>query len=135
MEMKRIHKIPNFNYEGYIWYSNQPKPEIIEGQFDESKLTPLPFIIEGNLWAPEKKISINIKYIDGEYVIAQIDLNNKNDLEENKQAYIAHDLDGVSYFYLYQNWEEKKDNLCADMKTQEPSWAAFTGFIKEKKED
>ena len=128
-----IKQIPDLDYEGYLWYSNQSKPKIINSKnpFKKSLLTQLPFVIEGNLWAEKEKISLNFKNIDGEYQIFKYDLNKLN-IEENSQTYIAHNLVGIQEFTLYQHWKEKKDPLCENMKTLVPSWSAFTGFIKNK---
>ena len=128
-----INKIPDLNYEGYLWYSNDPKPEIINSEkpFEKSMLKELPFVIEGNLWADDKKVSISIKNIDGEYRIFKYDLTGV-DIETNTQTYLAHDLGEVTEFTLFQHWAEEKDPLCAGMKTLVPAWTAFTGFKTKK---
>lgn len=129
-----INEIPTLNYEGYLWYSDKTKPEIINSKkpFDKSILKDLPFVIEGNLWFEDKdrKISISIKNIDGEYQIFKYDLSNfsEQDFKDNTQIYRAHDLGEVKEFTLYQHWIEDEDPLCANMKTLVPSWTAFTGF-------
>jgi CRISPR type III-associated protein (TIGR04423 family) len=128
-----INEIPDINYEGYLWYSDKTKPEIINSKkrFGKSMMKELPFVIEGNLWAEIEKISISIKNIDGEYQIFKYDLNSVN-IETNSQKYRAHDLGEVKEFTLYQHWVGEEDLLCEGMKTLVPSWTAFTGFIKNK---
>lgn len=134
--MKRI-KVEDINfgltYEGYLWYSDQKKPEqrtsISKDDFKE-----LPFIIEGNLYSEQEQISISIKHRDGEYFIYQADLKNLKDDQKTKQAYIAHDLDGVKNIKMLHYWEESpEEELLAGMKTLVPSWQAFVGFDNPKK--
>jgi len=131
-----INEIPEFYYEGYLWYSDKSKPEIInlEEPFNKSMLKNLPFVIEGNLWAENEKISISIKNIDGEYQIFKYVLSqfSKQDFKDNTQTYRAHDLGEVKEFTLYQHWKEEEDPLCTNMKTLVPSWTAFTGFKQNK---
>lgn len=128
-----INEIPDLNYEGYLWYSDKSKPEIINSEkpFEKSMLKVLPFVIESNLWAEKEKISISIKNIDGEYQIFKYHLNDVN-IKTNSQTYLAHDLGEVIEFTLFQHWTEEEDPLCEGMKTLVPSWTAFTGFIKNK---
>ena len=59
-------------FEGYCWYSNASKPIVFNDEILTKDLfTLLPFIVEGNLYSEEKGISINIKNIDGDYLITQ----------------------------------------------------------------
>ena len=73
----KIDDIPDYDYEGYYWYSDQSAPEVV---FQQEKLvfkellTILPFVVEGNFYAEQEKVSIQIRHIDGEYRIAQFDL-------------------------------------------------------------
>lgn len=119
----------DLEYEGYLWYSNQPKPEL-KTKITKKDFSDLPFIVEGNLYSSNEKISINIKNIDGEYFITQGSLKGLPNDQITEQEYIAHKLDGVKKIKTIQYWEEKEDELCADMKTLRPSWQAFAGFIK-----
>lgn len=124
-----INNIPDLNYEGYLWYSDEPKPEFVKGKLDKTKLTKLPFVIEGNLWAETEKVSINIKNIDSEYVVTKFDIPSKFSSNE----YLAHDLEGVDKYKMYQHWEESTEDLPIGMSSLQPAWAAFTGFIYNTK--
>lgn len=122
----KISQIPDLSYQGYYWYSDQTKPEVVLNEKISSDIfTDLPFIIEGNLYAPAQKISIQIKNIDGEYKIFKADLNN---VAEEPQAYFAHDIDGFTKYQMIEAWEEAQ--LGAGVKTLRPAWSAFAGFIK-----
>ena len=123
-----IEDIPTGNFDGYYWYSNKPKPEIINNtEIVKSKLTQLPFVIEANFYSRETETSIQIKNIDGKYDIAIIDLK---DCIIAPQFYLGHDI-GQDY-QVVEAWEEVEDELLEGMKTQVPSWVAFKGFIKPK---
>lgn len=130
--MKRIN-IDDINFDleyvGYIWYSNQRTPKMIT-KISQSDFTDLPFIIEGNLYAANEKISITIKNIDGVYFITQASLDNLPKDQITEQEFLPHKLDGVKKLKMIQFWEEFEDELCEGMKTLKPSWQAFQGFIK-----
>ncbi len=120
----------HLNYQGYYWYSNKPKPQLVE-KISKEIFTTLPFIVEGNLYCAEKNISISIKNIDGEYHIYQADLNGLAKDQKTVQEYIAHDLEGVKKIKMLHYWEESEpDELLANMTTLIPSWQAFAGFVK-----
>ena len=123
-----IEGIPNENFEGYYWFSNKPKPEIIRNEkIDKNKFTQLPFVVEANFYSKETETSVQVKNIDGEYHIAIIDLT---DCDTVPQVYIGHDI-GYD-FQVVEAWEEKEDKFLEGMKTKVPAWTAFKGFVKPK---
>ena len=134
-----IADLPDYEYEGYYWYSDQPAPKVVSPKeqlvFGEL-LTSLPFVVEGNFYADEEKVSIQIRHIDGEYHISKFDLKGlQNHGNYTVKEYIAHrvkDADGVSVgrYKMMEAWEEQEDPLCEGMTTLKPAWAAFCGFIK-----
>ncbi len=119
-------------YDGYYWYSNKQKPEIIKGKtLTKEIFTSLPFIIEGNFYNDSKGLSISIAHIDGIYIVQQANIKALPENQITEQDYIAHDLEGVSKIKMLQYWEEgQPDELLADMTTLIPAWQAFKGFIK-----
>ena len=133
-----IDEIPTGNFDGYYWFSDQSKPELIfDLGIDKTKFTQLPFVIEANFYSKELNQSVQIKNIDGKYHCAIIDLSN---CEFEPQKYIGHDLEYNNKhfdYFVVEAWEEKKDSLLEGMTTKVPSWTAFKGFveIKTKKND
>jgi len=127
-------QIPDYEYQGYYWFSNSPKPVILNYEkFEINILTELPFVVEGNLYAPLENISIQIKNIDGVYYIALIDLSNTNGYQISQpQKYLGHDL-GFDY-YLVQAWELVEDDQCNGLETFVPAFTAFKGFVEPKNE-
>lgn len=135
----KIDDIPDYNYEGYYWYSDQSAPEVVYPQrkldFKEI-LTLLPFVVEGNFYAEQEKVSIQIRHIDGEYRSAQFDLKGlENNSNYPTRHYIAHrlkdeDEKSISKYKMMEAWEEMEDPLLEGMKTLKPTWAAFCGFVK-----
>ena len=74
--MKSIDNIPAGRYQGYIWMSDKPQPDVIDGPFDGMDLTPAnPFIIEAKLFEPDKGLSYSGQFIDGSYVAKEWDVN------------------------------------------------------------
>ena len=114
-------------FEGYCWYSNASKPRVFNNEILTKDLfTLLPFIVEGNLYSEEKGISINIKNIDGDYLITQAQIKTLEPKE-----YLAHRLDGVGKIKLVHHWEEAPDDLLEGMTTLVPVWMAFKGFVNK----
>ena len=90
-------------YEGYLWWSDSSTPEVIDGNrklpitFDEQYSTLLspsatqkPFIVEGNLWDVSNRVSIYIKYVDGEYIVRRVDtaaLDRDDSYEKTEASY------------------------------------------------
>ena len=122
----------SLTYEGYIWYSNKQKPEIIKGNlFTKAIFTSLPFIVEGNFYNDSTGCSISISHIDGFYIVRQASLKGLPETQIKEQEYIAHDLEDISKIKILQYWEEgQHDELLAGMTTLIPTWQAFKGFIK-----
>lgn len=122
-------------YEGYVWYSGQQRPEVIDGLFDKSYFEPLArneslFIIEGNLYAPALKRSISIRFVDGQYLIHQADLADIDPERLTPQRYKSHRLKNIQFVKMMQYWNEVEDELLEGMKTLVPTWTAFVGFVK-----
>ena len=125
-----IEEIPSGNFEGYYWFSDSPKPEIIKSEeIDKSIFTKLPFVIEANFYCCDTEISIQIKNIDGTYHVAQVDVS-----ECDTKTYIGHDIG--SDFLVVEAWEDsEKDPLLENMTTKIPTWMAFKGFVKSLKKE
>jgi CRISPR type III-associated protein (TIGR04423 family) len=133
MKKIKIQDIPfDTAFEGYYWYSNASKPVVLDNQrLSEALFTQLPFIIEGNLYNEEKGMSINIKNIDGQYLITQAYLGGLNPAHISEQNYLAHDLKGIKAIKLVHYWQESAaDDLLDGMTTLIPVWMAFKGFVK-----
>ena len=62
--------LPKAKYQGYIWFSDSTKPEIIDREFslDISSETN-PFIAEAYLMDEDNQISYSIKFVDGNYLL------------------------------------------------------------------
>jgi CRISPR type III-associated protein (TIGR04423 family) len=135
MEKIDIKQIPfNLPFEGYYWYSHKSKPTVLVNKaISEAIFTELPFIVEGNFYNDDEKISINIKNIDGRYLITRANLKG---IDYEPQEYLAHRLeleDGtkISKIKLMHHWQESEpDALLEGMTTLIPVWMAFTGFVK-----
>lgn len=122
-------EIPQGNYEGYYWKSNQNKPTVqYEGMIPEVVFDEFPMSMEANFYDRVKQISIQVKNIDGIYHIAKIDLSELEDNKTKTVKYLGHDIG--SNFELVESWGEKTDELSENMKTLFPTWVAFKGFVK-----
>ena len=137
MKIIKIEQIPfDVAFEGYYWYSNASKPVVWDNKpITKDIFTALPFIVEGNLYNESTGISINIKNIDGEYLVTQANLNDVNQENLRERNYLAHRL-GNTKIKLVHYWEESEpDELLANMTTLIPVWMAFKGFVKTIKSD
>lgn len=129
-------------YEGYLWWSDRSTPEIYDGSsplpitFDEqctSLLSPKyddnPFIVEGNLWDVSNRVSIYIKYVDGEYLVRRVDtaaLDRDDSYEHTEASYKPHRMSGKMKFRQY--WKAESDRLCEGMCALRPDMFVFMGF-------
>jgi CRISPR type III-associated protein (TIGR04423 family) len=127
----------SLQYEGYVWYSGERKPELIDELFNASYFDPAArdrsdslFIVEGNLYAAEKQRSISIRFIDGAYQIHQADLAGIPEEQRTDQRYRSHRLDGIQQVKMMQYWAPTPDTLLEGMETLMPAWTAFVGFVK-----
>ncbi len=121
--------------EGYLWWSDQQKPKIYDGEaldicLDETKN---PFVVEGQFYDKGTKESYSIKYVDGQYLIniykvADEDL--VNSANETK-SYLSNRIDHWLRFLRY--WEEKEDENCMGMPVLTLTKNVFIGF-KEKED-
>jgi CRISPR type III-associated protein (TIGR04423 family) len=122
-----IDTIPQGNYQGYYWMSNSSKPVIQdEGDIDKSIFKELPFVVEANYYSSEADISIQIKSVDGQYLVSEINVKDCEVIE-----YIGHDI-GSNYLVV-EAWGEKEDDLLEGMIAKVPVWEAFKGFVESNK--
>jgi CRISPR type III-associated protein (TIGR04423 family) len=122
-----IDTIPQGNYQGYYWMSNSSKPVIQdEGDIDKSIFKELPFVVEANYYSSEADISIQIKSVDGQYLVSEINVKDCEAIE-----YIGHDI-GSNYLVV-EAWGEKEDDLLEGMIAKVPVWEAFKGFVESNK--
>lgn len=127
-------KIEKSIYDGYIWYSDKSEPEVFQEkdfEFDADKIDN-PFIIEGQLYDDQKKISYSIKFVDGKYICKKYEVEstdfNKKDVEI--KTFHANRMDDLKLQFL-QYWKEEDDELCEGMKVLQPAELVFIGFVKE----
>jgi CRISPR type III-associated protein (TIGR04423 family) len=127
----RVTEIKKSNYQGYLWYSDKKTPESFSnkecgGELDAEKN---PFIIEGQLYDSENRISYSIKYVDGEYFINEYKVE-EADLKDNdnKVSYKAHRMGKGVVLEFLQYFREVEDELCEGMKVLQPAEKVFIGF-------
>ncbi len=120
------------NFEGYYWYSNKQKPEIITGEpIQHGWFTELPFVVEANFYSADAKLSIQVRHVEGQYQVTRIDLSQLDAIPHEKRTYLGHDLEGRN-FRVIEAWQPEPDAFCADMEVLVPAWTAFAGFNSQK---
>jgi len=131
-------KIEKSTYQGYLWYSNAQEPEVYNNEECELEIDEKtnPFVIEGQLF--DGKVSINIRYVDGEYVVKKYTLSELEGLEYKQQTFFGNRMkdrnSGFHNLVFRQYWREQKDENCEGMKVLRPAELVFVGFeyIKEE---
>lgn len=124
------------NCEGYLWWSDQQNPQVYQNEaldicFDENKN---PFVVEGQLFDKAYRKSYAVKYIDGQYVMREFNVeeqdftNSDNELKE----FFSNRMDGRWLKFL-RYWEEKEDENCMGMPVLTFTKSVFVGF-KEQEE-
>lgn len=118
--------------QGYLWYSDQRKPEIIAGPLDlKSKLTGLPFVVEGMLYDDQSKISYRVLHLNGKNTIQKIDLSDLSGVEHDEQIYFTRRVNSYERYRMIEAWKEQSSlQGLPEFKSLIPSWSAFKGFVK-----
>jgi CRISPR type III-associated protein (TIGR04423 family) len=125
MELKDI---PNYAYEGYIWFSDQPKPKVLRNdRFEFENIGQNPFIIEALLWAEKEKVAVHISHTH-RYLIHIYDLKTLENIDNKEISYLAHKIDGVKKLKFRQIWQSEEDSLCEGMDVLEMKAQVFIGF-------
>lgn len=131
--------IPDLNYEGYIWMSDEPSPRLITDK-KEIPQSLNPFVIEGNLYCPEKKVSVSIRHMGNKSLILLFNLEEASQaavekkIELTDHQYLTHRAPNKQFVLFKQAWIPQKDPLCEGFDVLKPAWKAFVGF-KNKQED
>lgn len=124
-----LQEIPDITWEGYYWYSSESKPMLIENEKISKELfTAMPFVVEANFYNRELAQSVQVKNIDGIYVVSLIDLK---DFNGEERTYMGHDIG--SNFIIVEGVQTEQDPLLENMDVKVPVWHAFKGFVSLKK--
>jgi len=127
--MNDLIDIKNRKYSGYIWMSDAKEPKVLNNEeFDFSKISINPFIIEALLYCEEENVSLTIKHT-GSYHINEIVLNTLTEsavLEDVE--YLPHRLEGVDKVQFKQLWIPEEDANCEGWPVLKMKALVFTGF-------
>lgn len=136
--MEKIEKIEKGIYQGYLWYSNEDRPDVyLDKEVEEIILDEKenPFIVEGQLFRQDEsgKYSYNIKYIDGEYFALLYKLNDLKDVEKSCHFFLPNRMKNVVGLNFEQYWRPVLDvENCEGMNVLQPAEFVFVGFkVKE----
>lgn len=122
-------KIEKAKYQGYIWFSDSTEPDVIEREYGvDIEDNANPFIVEGQLYDTESKVSYSIKYVDGrhvciKYVLAELEG------ESREQTYCSNKMNGKKLKFL-ECWKAVPDSLCEGMEVLQMAENIFVGFEK-----
>ncbi len=129
-------KIEKSRYQGYVWYSDQTKPEVLNNEEfgEEFRDNENPFIVEAQLFDTVNKKSYSIKYVDGKYICKEYNLADFKGVEKEELSFVAHRIEGVTKLYFNQYWREEADQKCNGMMVLQPKELVFVGFQKYKED-
>ena len=132
METIKINKC-----EGYLWWSDQQEPKVYQEEPIDVCLeaTQNPFVVEGQLYDKEEKISYSIKYVDGQYFIKKYTVKAPDFTNPDNEikSYFSNRVDDRWLKFL-RYWEEKEDKNCMGMNVLTFTKNVFIGFIEKEKE-
>lgn len=127
--------VPASKYEGYIWMSNEPEPEVVHTDtvHEAVELTEEenPFIIEAQLLDRSSQKSYSIRFADGKYVALCYDLKALDQLEGievTHHKYVANRMKNEEWLHFREYWHPEKDPNCEDMEVLQPKEFVFIGF-------
>ena len=109
--MGRISINETYQYEGYLWMSDQEEPKVFENQpVALPREDDNPFVVEGQLFNKKHGLSYSIKYVDGEYIIQEYTVTeaDKNNPNNEKKAYLSNRMGG-RWLQFLRYWEEILD--------------------------
>lgn len=131
--MNKIDK--KINYEGYLWMSDSSTPILLNNEIIKLDLDSLnPFLIEGQLYDKVNNKSYSIKYIDGESIVKEFNINQlEKEFGRPTLQRFASNRMGNKQLNFSQYWKTQPDELCDGMEIQKPAAIVFTGFKKEEK--
>ena len=115
------------NYQGYLWYSDEKCPQVLDGKSEwgiEISETTNPFIVEGQLWDEHSQTSVNIKYVDGQYMKKETVLRGEYDIVE----FVPRRMSTVAKLVFARCWEKTKDELCEGFETRKLDCILFKGL-------
>lgn len=132
----KLADIKNFNYEGYLWMSDEKSPRIIRNEtVDLPQEDQNPFIAEGQLFSAKERKSYSIKYVDGEYFVQEFDVPEADVTNSDNQVkiYLSNRMGGKKMKFL-RYWEERPADIegigAWPVLTQTKN--VFIGFVKEE---
>lgn len=138
-------EIKKSRFDGYLWLSDQTVPSLVlhNEEFsmtiqdgvvsvlnNQIHLEPGQFIVEAMLYDVEQQVSYSVRYVDGEYLIAEFKVNPLDFNRDNVQivSYMgSHKSLGHLQFLKY--WKEELDQLCEGMAVLQPQAFVFVGFV------
>lgn len=107
-----INDIKPLSYEGYLWMSDQEKPEV----FDNKPIKLLkdgdnPFVVEGQLFNKAEGLSYSIKFVDGQYIIQEyvVKESDKTNSDNEIKTYESNRM-GDRRLQFLRYWEEVLDS-------------------------
>lgn len=144
-DLNALNNLNALKYEGYLWLSDKPAPFIIKKGFNDLNGQTLPtlgelegaanpFIIEGQLYDADNKLSYSIRYADGETLVTCFELSKMEqdeNLEMQDKTFLPSHMEGVSSLCFKDVWEAEADPLCCNMEVLQPRALVFVGFDKK----
>ncbi len=119
--------ISKSQYEGYLWFSNEKKPLVLDKESFELEIPDdaNPFVVEGFLFDGTK--SISIKYLDGKYYTYEYNINDFVGMMYSDVTFFSHRMDGRKLKFR-QYMRSVEDELCEEMEVLQPAELVFVGF-------
>ena len=142
-ERIKITQIPvSGKYQGYLWWSNKPEPEVFQNDKTIGlPTTSNPFIVEGNLYDKTNQKSYSIRFVDGQHLVNCFDLDALDILVQNGEydkidkPYLPNQFPkNIKKLCFREYWIPVPDEFCGNMPVLKPTMTAFIGFnCKEDK--
>lgn len=120
-------------FEGYLWYSDALAPVMLNEQpVEAEQFTRMPFVTEGMLYTKEEKVSIMIRFVNGEYIFTVVDLSTITPgWKLQTRSYLANSkLEKGLKIRMTHGWEAIPAAACSDFPEFRLQWTAFSGFEK-----
>lgn len=134
-----ISALPDYSYEGYYWLSNESNPKVLMGEpFPKDVFAQLlPFVVEACFYAPQERLSVHIRYREGEsteqrYSVSQYELTPEQVRQARGYAGMSYKKEKPQLDYrMCELWEEVEGGPSLEgMPTLALAATVFAGFIQ-----
>ncbi|APF18785.1 hypothetical protein Calab_3157 [Caldithrix abyssi DSM 13497] len=131
-KLNNLSEIPDLNFEGYLWLSNEAAPRRINkinaAEYEKDGQPLNPFIREAYLYDVDNNVSVAVRHVPGRYLINFFDLKKlPEDFEITEQKFLANKKIGKKLIFK-EIWAPESDDNCEGFAVLRKKVTVFCGI-------